>query len=77
MHFDTLIHADIFFFISTIALVVIAIGMCIALFYVIGILRNTRDISESVKEESKEFVHDIHALRNGVKKKNKKTQRRS
>lgn len=64
---ESLIHADIFFFISTIALVVISIGFSIALFYIIKILRNLRDISDRANSESEEIVADIKSLRRALR----------
>ncbi len=46
---DTLIHADIFFFITSIAVVVLTILFVIALIYFIQILVNFRDISKILK----------------------------
>jgi ABC-type siderophore export system fused ATPase/permease subunit len=60
---ESLIHADIFFFVSTIALVVLSIGFAIALFYVIKILRDAREISDKIKVESGEIVADSKKLR--------------
>ncbi len=60
---ESLIHADIFFFISTVSLVVLTIAAGIALFYVIKILRNARDISDTIKAESGEIVADSKRLR--------------
>jgi len=72
---ESLIHADIFFFISTIALILITIGISIAFVYVIRILKNVDDVSNKIKSESKEIVEDIKKLRltlkeEGVKWKN-------
>jgi len=64
---ESLIHADIFFFISTIALVVISIGLCIALFYAIKILRTVREIAEKVQKESEEALNDIRRLRHELR----------
>jgi hypothetical protein len=64
---DTLIHADIFFFVTTIALVVVTIGICIALFYVIKILRDVRAISETARVESKLIAGDVEKLRNNIR----------
>lgn len=64
---ETLIHADIFFFVSTISLVVITIGFAWALVYLIRILRNVRDISDKAKIESDEIVSDIRSFRKAVK----------
>lgn len=60
---DSIIHADIFFFISTIALVGISIGICIALYYLIKILRNVREFSDIVKAEGSEIVADVRKAR--------------
>lgn len=60
---ESLIHADIFFFISTIALVLISIGIIIALVYSIKILRNIREVTEKIKYESGEIVADLKELR--------------
>jgi uncharacterized protein YoxC len=64
---DTLIHADIFFFISTIALVFISLALIIALMYLIKILRNVSEVSEKVKEESMEIIDDVKHLRHDIK----------
>jgi hypothetical protein len=64
---ESLIHADVFFFISTLALVVISIGISICLFYAIKILRNVRDISDKAKEESAEIAADIKKLRHALR----------
>lgn len=64
---ETLIHADIFFFISTIALVLVSTGIVIVLIYIIKILRNIRDISDRVKEESTEIMADVKILRKNLR----------
>ncbi len=60
---DSLIHADIFFFISTIALVLISIGIVVVLVYVIKILRNVGEVTDKIKLESGEIVADLKQLR--------------
>ncbi len=64
---QTLVHADIFFFISTVALVVLSILLAICLYYVIGILRNVREVSERIKKASGSLEKDLDGLRNAVK----------
>jgi ABC-type siderophore export system fused ATPase/permease subunit len=64
---ETLIHADVFFFITTIVLVLVSIGVLIALYYVIRILKNARDISDKIKSESTEVISDVKALRLAIK----------
>jgi uncharacterized protein YoxC len=60
---ESLIHADIFFFISTIALVLISIGIVVVLVYVIKILRNVGEVTDKIKVESGEIVEDLKKLR--------------
>jgi heme/copper-type cytochrome/quinol oxidase subunit 2 len=63
---DTLIQANIFFFISSIATVIFIILISIALFYTIGILKNVREMTENIKgvvdtasTEAKEMIDQI------------------
>jgi ABC-type bacteriocin/lantibiotic exporter with double-glycine peptidase domain len=65
---DTLIHADIFFFISTIALVFISLGLVIAIIYLIKILRDVSEVSHKVKEESIEIIDNVKTLRTDIKR---------
>lgn len=60
---DTLIHADIFFFIATIATVLLAIVLIIALVFVVLILRNLHRLSQTVNKEADLIAGDIDALR--------------
>ena len=64
---QTLVHADAFFFISTIALVVLSVLAAIALYYAINILHDVRDISARVKRASDDIERDLDALRYSVK----------
>ena len=62
------IKADIFFFITAIAVVLVTIGIGIALYYVIRILRNIRDVTERVDEGSKILAEDLSDLRGTIKR---------
>lgn len=58
----TLIHADIFFFIASVATVIMAILVSIILFYVIKAGKNLYIISEALKDdfkESEEFIAEL------------------
>ena len=65
---STLIHADVFFFISTIGFILIIICVLIAMIFVLIILRNLAQISKRAKEESFEIINDIKDLRTEAKK---------
>jgi hypothetical protein len=59
---ETLIKADIFFFISSVGFVILSIMLGIALFYFIRAGKNLYDISESIHthfKESEEFFLDM------------------
>lgn len=60
---EQIIHADIFFFVSTIALVCVTAGVIVIIVYVIGIVRDVRTITRRIGKESEAIVRDIHALR--------------
>ncbi|MES3004567.1 MAG: hypothetical protein V4690_00470 [Patescibacteria group bacterium] len=59
---DSLIKADIFFFISSTATVILTILLSILFFYLIKAARNLRELSNLLKNsynESEEFVTDL------------------
>jgi uncharacterized protein YoxC len=65
---NTLIHADIFFFVTTIAVVIVALAVAVVLFYSIKILKNVREISEAIKDETNLIREDIQAARENVRR---------
>jgi len=59
---ETVLKADIFFFISSIASVVLTVLLCVVLYYFIKAGKNLYQISEKLQEhfkESEEFVLDL------------------
>jgi hypothetical protein len=65
---NTLIHADIFFFVTTIFVVIIAIVMTIALIYLIKILHDVKTITKQVREETVLFREDIKDVRGTIRR---------
>jgi hypothetical protein len=63
----TLIHADIFFFVTTIAVVIVSVALVVVAFYLVGVLRRARDIMEDIKAETALVREDIHHARMRVK----------
>ncbi len=63
MNSASFIHADIFFFIATIALVLISVAVIIAFVYAIAILKNVREITDKTKAEWSAIVDDSRKLR--------------
>lgn len=64
---NQLIHADIFFFVATISLILISIGIVTAFIYAIGILKNVRDITDKAKQEWDEIIIDSQKLRSALR----------
>lgn len=60
--------ADIFFFVTTIAVVVIAVVIVVFMVYLIGVMRNVRDISELAKVQGKNISDDISELRTNIRR---------
>ena len=63
---DSLVHADIFFFVTTIAVVVVGILFVIALIYLIRLLHRAHEIAEQVRAEAVLVRGDIQNIRNHV-----------
>ena len=60
---NTLIHADIFFFITSIAVVMTIVIMLVISFYLIPTLRNFRDVSRTLKrgvDKAEESIENVY-----------------
>lgn len=57
------LQANIFFLITAMAVVVFTIFSCVAMYYIISILRRIRDITERLDEGSETIVDDLKQLR--------------
>lgn len=73
-HVAELVHADIFFFITAIAVIVLSVGVAIIMYYVIGILRDVRAMVRQVRKAGDELEQDIDAMRIGLQKEGLKIQ---
>jgi len=69
---NPLLQADIFFFITSIAVIVVTIALVVALFFLVQILRDVRYVSKRVREESDRVLEDVEHLRSFVVKEGKK-----
>jgi hypothetical protein len=61
-----LVHADIFFLITTIAVVMVTIISCIVGFYVILIVRNVWYITEKARAVADEVEEDVEFIKDTV-----------
>lgn len=66
---NEVLQTNIFFVITSIAVVILAILCAVALVYIVKILRNMSRISDTIEREAEEIVQDVHALRGQVKEK--------
>ncbi len=57
------LQANVFFFITAMAVVVFTIFVCVAVYYVIGILRSVRNIAKRVEAGSETVAEDVRNLR--------------
>lgn len=64
---ENIIKADIFFFISSVAVIVFTICAIIVMFYAVRILKDMKNISRKMSQESDKFINDIDSLRESVK----------
>ncbi|MBI3442947.1 MAG: hypothetical protein HY007_04220 [Candidatus Sungbacteria bacterium] len=64
---DSLMKADIFFVVTTVAVFFVTGVAVWVMVYVVKILRNVENISETVKTETKKLSQDIDGLREHVK----------
>lgn len=69
-----LMHADVFFFITAIAVIVLSVGAAVVLYYVIGIVRDVRAITEKVRTASDGLERDFEDLRATLKKQGVRTR---
>jgi hypothetical protein len=64
---ETLVKADIFFFVTTIAVVVVSLLGVIVLVYAIRILRDVKDVSSRVRTGSELIGDDLAKVRTHMK----------
>ncbi len=64
---ETVLKADIFFFVTTLMVLVLSVVFVVALIYLIRILRNIFYISKIVRKESDETAKDFSELRHSLR----------
>lgn len=68
MDMDTLIQADIFFFVTTVALIVLTGLAAAVLIYFVSILRDVKHVSRKMREQADSIFSVISNFRNTVRK---------
>lgn len=69
---ETLAKADIFFFVTAIAVVAISILIIAICVYILRILADTKNITSKVRKESDEILADVGAVRRIVERQGKR-----
>lgn len=65
---DSVMQADIFFFISSIAVVVVSIGILVASYYVIRLLRRIELFAEKWEERMYDATEEVKGIGDDIKK---------
>ena len=65
---DNILKADIFFFITAVAVIVLSVFLVVVFLYTIRILRDIKHISSMAKEESDIISEELSELRKNIKK---------
>lgn len=63
---ESLIHADIFFFVTTVIVILLGIILIVVFVYIAKILADIREISRIARSESADIADDIHMIRSEV-----------
>lgn len=66
---ESLAQMDIFFLVTTIAVVIVSLLLVVFLAYAIKVLRDARMITRAIRDELTEITEDIDSFRNNVKDK--------
>lgn len=69
MEISNIIHADIFFFVTTIAVGVLTIVLLLIFLYVFKIVRTVEYMVQKVKVEGEQVIDDLSELREQIKEK--------
>ncbi len=65
---ESLIHADIFFFVTTVIVIALGLISIVILTYIAIIIADIREISRIARRESGEIAEDIAEIRGEIKK---------
>lgn len=64
---DLVLQTNIFFYITSAAVVVVTVLVCIVLYYLVRILRDVRDMTDRMRRGSEALASDLESLRVSVK----------
>lgn len=64
---ETLIHADIFFFIASVFFIVIGLGLVVFILYGLLVVRELRELVRMLKREGAAWLEDAEKIRTEIK----------
>jgi len=62
-----LLKSDIFFVVTTFAVVFVSVGLVVALFYIIRILKDMKTLSRKARSEGEKILDDVAEFRENTK----------
>jgi signal transduction histidine kinase len=63
---DSLARSDVFFMVTTAAIIIVAILLVGVLIYVLKMVRDARAITKSFRDETKKIISDVEVIRKAV-----------
>ncbi len=63
---ENLLKSDIFFFISSVGIVVITVGALVVVYYIVKVLRRVDKLIQDINAEAKNIIKDVEVLRKEV-----------
>ena len=66
---DSIVKSEIFFFITSIAVIVLSIGAAVVLVYAVRVLRDVDHVAKLVRDESDLIAKDVSRLRESAEEK--------
>ncbi len=64
---DLVLQTNIFFYITSAAVIVVTVLVCIVLYYLAGILRDVRDVTSRIRQGTEKVSEDLESLRSEVR----------
>ena len=72
---ESFVKADVFFFVTAIAVVAVSVFIMVICIYVVRILADAKHIAGAVRKESDEVLADVSAVRHIVERQGKRIGR--
>ncbi len=64
---DTLVKADVFFFITSIAVIAVTVGILIGIYYIVQTVRRIEGYAETIEKKMKEKKEEVDDITDDVK----------